>query len=528
MPSDNRGINDELLEEFLTALEAARSWSPRVVSKLEALIRDGTGDDLFRINPLRYADTNDLEESEALDLFLHAASVGLFDMDWLLVCGACTNVFTSFRKLESLDPHFVCSLCGFVNEADLDDYIHVAFTVSPRIRRLRFHDPESLEVEELYFRFHFSQDGKPLGHGRTVAETLREWTLLLCYLEPGETRTIELDLPHSLLGVWDVVGPSNAMFVVEPEQGDQSSELALELEGGRFAAVGEELAPASFELPAGTSYYMAGAAEPAATEEDLDDDGKRSLTFSFPAIGHLPAGPVKLTIRNTGSTRGSAWVVQYPPVPDQAAFVEFLPVLTAKKLLSNQTFRSLFRSETAPESERLKVRDLTYLFTDLQDSTLMYDIVGDVNAYDLVRRHFDALVVAVAANNGSITKTIGDAIMATFISPADAVRAALDMHAAIDEINHSVTADVIIKIGIHRGQSLAVTLNDRIDYFGQDVNIAARVQQLAQGGEIVVSTDVYWSPGVSDLLAGFEGGEEDGIMKGVGEMIPVYRVRVLG
>ena len=272
---------------------------------------------------------------------------------------------------------------------------------------------------------------------------------------------------------------------------------------------------------------MAGVAQPAVEPADHEQNDGRSLTFAFPAIGHLRAGLVTLTIRNTGQERASAWVVQYPPVPDQAAFVEFLPVLTAKKLLSNQTFRSLFRSETVPESESLKVRDLTYLFTDLKDSTLMYDTVGDVNAYDLVRRHFDALVSAVAANNGSVTKTIGDAIMATFISPADAVRAALDMHTTIEEFNRAVTADLIIKIGIHRGQSLAVTLNDRIDYFGQDVNIAARVQQLANGGEVMVSAHVYRSPQVAELLAGYEVTKEDGIMKGVGEMIPVFRVGVL-
>lgn len=154
------------------------------------------------------------------------------------------------------------------------------------------------------------------------------------------------------------------------------------------------------------------------------------------------------------------------------AFVEFMPVLSAKKLISNQTFRRLFRAETIPATENLQVRDLTYLFTDLKDSTLMYDTVGDVNAYDLVRRHFDALAQAVADNSGSITKTIGDAVMATFLSPADAVRAALGMQSAMAQLNDTITTDLVIKIGIHRGRSIAVTLNDRIDFFGQEVNIA--------------------------------------------------------
>src|SRR4051812_23122785 len=48
-------INDKLLEDRLGTLEAARSWSPRVVSRLEALIRSGEGDALFRVNPIKFA-----------------------------------------------------------------------------------------------------------------------------------------------------------------------------------------------------------------------------------------------------------------------------------------------------------------------------------------------------------------------------------------------------------------------------------------------------------------------------------------
>lgn len=158
----------------------------------------------------------------------------------------------------------------------------------------------------------------------------------------------------------------------------------------------------------------------------------------------------------------------------------------------------------------------------------MYDTVGDVNAYDLVRRHFDALVQAVSQNSGAVIKTIGDAVRATFVSPADGVRAALDMQSALAEFNKAVSAELALKIGMHRGRSIAVTLNDRIDYFGQTVNIAARVQQLAGAGDMVLSSEVYRQPEVADLLAGFDVTEESGIMKGVEEKIPVFRVRTLG
>ncbi len=529
-PQHTPELDEALLDERLAALEAAASWSPRVVSKLEALIRGGDDYDLFRINPLRYADEQVVEESEAVDLFLHSTNVGLFDLDWLIVCGACSNVFNSFRRLEALDPHFVCTLCTNENEADVDQQIQVTFTVSPQVREIVFHHPEALSVEDLYFRVHFSADVKPLTSGLTVPETLQQWTKLLGYLEPEESLSVDLDLPNSFIGVWDALSPISAMFVAEPDLVEEETRLELEIADGSIRDLkGTVLGSMRVELPEGRSLYVSDGQGEDLVRRDKEarpegGDG-RTFTFDIPAVGQVPTGPLNLTIRNGGRERASAWVVQYPPVPDQAAAVEFMPVLTAKKLLSNQTFRRLFRSETVPASEALQVRDLTYVFTDLKDSTLMYDTVGDVNAYDLVRRHFDALVQAVADNSGAVTKTIGDAIMATFVSPVDAVRAGINMLAMLAAFNETTSADLAIKIGIHRGRSIAVTLNDRIDYFGQDVNIASRIQQLAGAGEIVISAEVHRSPEVRELLEPFSVGEEEGIMKGVGEMIPVYRVR---
>ena len=520
------GLNEQVLEQRLAALESARSWSPRVVSKLESLIRSVDDYDLFRINPLLYAAAQGIDEPESIDLFLHATNVGLFDLDWLIVCGSCSNVYNRFRTLEALDPHFVCSLCNNENEATLDDLIQVTFTVSPQVRDIVFLHPESLSAEDLYFRVQFSADVKPLPTGLTVPETLKAWTKLLAYVEPGETAEVELDLPESFIGVWDALGPASALFVAEPDDENQGGDLKLEISGKKISdATGRELGSVEFELPEGKSLYVPDdlADDPA----PADDPGEEARTFKFsmPAVAQIPVGPITLSIHNRGTERASTWVVQYPPVPDQAAAIEFLPVLTAKRLLSNQTFRQLFRSETVPASETLKVGDLTYLFTDLKDSTLMYDSVGDVNAYDLVRRHFDALVNAVALNSGAVVKTIGDAIMATFVTPAEAVRAAIDMLDVLEDFNATASTDLAIKIGIHRGRSVAVTLNDRIDYFGQDVNIASRIQQLAGAGEIVISNEVYRSPGVEDLLETFETLPEDGIMKGVRESIPVLRIR---
>ncbi len=72
-------LNEPLLDEKLAQLEEARSWSSRVISKLETMIRTADDYALFRVNPLQYAKEKGMAEAEAIDLFLPTAKVGLFE-----------------------------------------------------------------------------------------------------------------------------------------------------------------------------------------------------------------------------------------------------------------------------------------------------------------------------------------------------------------------------------------------------------------------------------------------------------------
>ena len=81
------------------------------------------------------------------------------------------------------------------------------------------------------------------------------------------------------------------------------------------------------------------------------------------------------------------------------------------------------------------------------------------------------------------------------------------------------------KIGGHCGPSIAVTLNENLDYFGQTVNVAARVQSLAESGEICISEALYTAPGVSKLLAGHRVEEVQSPLRGVEGDALVYRVQ---
>ena len=153
------GIDEKLLEERLTTLESARSWTPRLISKLESHIRSASDAELLRINPLRFATDKGLAEAETIDLFLHAASLGLFEMNWILICPICAGVIDSFRALKNLNSHCHCNNCRANLVAALDDMIAVTFTVSPAVRRIAYHDPGALAVEDYTFRYRMAEEG---------------------------------------------------------------------------------------------------------------------------------------------------------------------------------------------------------------------------------------------------------------------------------------------------------------------------------------------------------------------------------
>ena len=100
-----------------------------------------------------------------------------------------------------------------------------------------------------------------------------------------------------------------------------------------------------------------------------------------------------------------------------------------------------------------------------------------------------------------MVKTIGDAVMATFLTPDHALSAALRMREAMRKLNDTHgREDLLLKIGIHEGPCLAVNLNERQDYFGQTVNIASRVQGLANSQAIFATGSVIDDSRTADLL----------------------------
>ncbi len=244
-----------------------------------------------------------------------------------------------------------------------------------------------------------------------------------------------------------------------------------------------------------------------------------------PATANIAPGKVVFEVRNAGKLPAVFGILQLPMAMFQRPKLRFTPSLSGKRLLMTQTFRDFFRSEVISATEGIAVLDVTLVFTDLKGSTALYERIGDLNAYIQVQRHFQHLLDATVRHNGAVTKTIGDAVMAAFLTAADAVQAALDMREAVDQLNRDrPQRDFILKIGVHRGASIAVTLNERLDYFGQTVNIAARVQNLADGDEICITEEVYGAPAVAEIIAPYPVAKSEAELKGVSKAMSVYHL----
>ncbi|HXD29837.1 MAG TPA: DUF5939 domain-containing protein [Pyrinomonadaceae bacterium] len=227
------------------------------------------------------------------------------------------------------------------------------------------------------------------------------------------------------------------------------------------------------------------------------DDGERDARIKISPAG-WPAEELRLGTRASLDVENATdseqlFILERLAWSDQAA--------TAAEVTALQIFRDLFSSEALRPGEQMSVGTLTVLFTDLRNSTRMYREIGDATAFGRVMNHFDVLKQAIAEEDGALVKTIGDAVMAVFRQPENALRAMLKAQrilAAPPEGGAALT----LKAGMHLGPCIAVTLNDRLDYFGSTVNMAARLEGLSTGDDVVISRAVYEDPEVREMLEG--------------------------
>jgi class 3 adenylate cyclase len=245
------------------------------------------------------------------------------------------------------------------------------------------------------------------------------------------------------------------------------------------------------------------------------------LTDADPLIGGVEP-PGQIRIRNTRSAQSTLVIEDRAWASD---------ALTAHEVTTMQAFRDLCADAVLRPGDQVEIRRIAFLFTDIRGSSALYNRVGDARAYGWVREHYAVLTRAVRRHDGAIVKTIGDAVMAAFSDPAKALEAALDIRTDIAAFDQKLAADtgeagtILVKIGLHCGPCIAVTLNDRLDYFGRTVNLAARLQGESHGGDIVLSEAMAKDPAAMELLEGLAPAAESASVKGFFEPIALRRLR---
>ena len=457
------------------------SADPGTVEAIEKLVEEAPDRALCRVNVLEFATKRGLDEEQVIAAFLHAARLGIFELSWNVLCPGCGGVLDASATLKSVNKdEYVCAWCAAGYTPTLDEIVEVTFTVSRRVRKIAAHDPDELPFNE-YFRQAFWGSGIDVPDN--FEDLIQEIVLESVELPPSGKALLSLQLPAEFVIIIDPVTHGTTFLDVKGEPTRERQNLTIVLD--------------KLRTPTGTV--------------------------------EMRPGPLRLSLENHTDARvlPGLWIAN-------DKLHELLgrrkPFLTAKRLLTNQVFRDLYGTNTIDADQRLKITSLTFLFTDLKGSTELYERVGDIVAFDLVRAHFQLLNEIVASEAGAVVKTIGDAVMATFPTPDRAIAAALRMREAMGQLgdgrNGHDGENLLLKIGIHEGPCLAVVLNDRQDYFGQTVNIAARVQALADSRTILATGSIVAHPRASSLLeqSGLRPVSQSRALRGIADEVAVYEI----
>src|SRR6476619_275634 len=200
--------------------------NPAVADAIARLIETGEDHELNRINALDFARQTGLDEERVISGFLHASRLGLFELTWHVLCPGCGGVLAAHSTLKSLrHDDYNCALCAAGYEASVDEQVEVAFTVSPRVRRIAAHDPNTLPIWE-YFKQVFWSSGIDLNKD-SFASLTDEVVLDALELPAGEKAVLSLQLPAQFIIVFEPVTHAAQFIDVQGEPTKERQKIAL-------------------------------------------------------------------------------------------------------------------------------------------------------------------------------------------------------------------------------------------------------------------------------------------------------------
>jgi class 3 adenylate cyclase len=411
------------------------SFHHGLIDKLQHWVLERPDNEVWTMRPKVLARQWQVPELQVIELCLLAASRGVLNLRWDLLCPNCRISKASATRLDEIPRGTHCSSCNIDYGLNFNRNVELTFLPSKSLRQLDQGEyclfaPMSTPHIRVQLRVE-------AGQGHVEAAGLPAGSYRVRTLEPGNDLLIEsngVDWPALLIDTHDelVMGPR----------------------------------------PADTTGLV------------FDNQSKRGRTFIIEERSWMPE------------------------------------VLTAQEAATLQCFRELFDDNILRPGDHVEIDNVTMMFTDIKASTSLYERIGDASAFALVREHFAILAACVRKHNGAVVKTIGDAVMAVFNVPQDAVACSFAMQQAFAEFNASRgdhDEKVLIKLGLHTGPCIAITLNGILDYYGRVVNQAARLQELGQGNDIVLSQQLANEPAVQQLLAALPLEQGLASLKGIGE-----------
>lgn len=411
-----RGLVQDKELELRAQRMAQAPLAPGLGERLARFAQEAFDDELKQIRPFELARTWGVERRELLRAFLHAARVGLYELQWQLGCPTCRGGAEDVPGLENVKREGYCIDCDRSFHLDFASNVEAIFKVSPAVRAIA---SGTWCVGSPWFR------------------------------------------PHIL-----------ANFIVPPRG---RREVSLELPDGAYT-----LRTAMLRYRTGLPTHP----------------GARLQVTLNPKVLEVAAGQ-----QEAGEARVSLVLINETPHEEEFAIerADWAPeAVLGRDVLAVPDFHDLFSTEAPAMGVELSIGSTVVLFSDLTGSTALYEKLGDARAFALIEQHFRRVAEAVARHGGAVLKTMGDAVMATFPRAGQAFSAALEMVRETEQLHghHGLR----LKAGLHEGPCLAVRANQRLDLFGTTVNMAARLQAQARGGQVVLLERLFQHPDVAESI----------------------------
>ena len=399
------------------------------------------------IHPTRLAEALDLPVETVLLELLMATKVGLARMRWAPECHRCGSAVLIEDQLGNLPDNGACWSCGAPNHIHSLDKIMATFTLAPDVLYVLANNyactpsQESMKHNQCFAPMAATNSGSgfrySFGSGKEAVRGV---------LPAGRYR---MHCPVSM---------TDHFLVVERDADASDAPLEVDYRISEWVVDDPALARKTLTVPHGRLHI------------NLFPD-----THSFFVLWLQDALDEEVLLRLPAEERH--------------------PYTSATDLLHHPTFR-LFRDQVVPGgTQQLELAETNLMFLDIVGSTDLYAHLGDGKALELVRAYFEA-IFSVVASQGRIVKTIGDAVMAAFPTPETALLSAAEAMRVVAEhcTNPQTQRPLAVRVGIHCGPALVVPLNGINDFFGQTVNITARVEAAANPSELLITEALLADP----------------------------------